>query len=118
MSSVSKGLLVAVLGCAQGGVQAESLASPSYDVSIQSLCPEGYVSCDRLVLRGVHKPTGQRLHLKGRSVHGRCADGVTPCAYLGDRFEGRKQVYFFSAQGWLMVTDRSGRLRLREKIAR
>ena len=107
-------LLGAAFVLAHGWAQAGKLVSPSYDVTIQTLCPEGYVSCDRLVLRGVHKSTGRRLHLKGRSMHSMCADGVTPCRHLGDQFEGRSYVYFFSSEGWLLVKDSKGRLLLRE----
>jgi hypothetical protein len=111
-----RSVLVGVaLVLAHGWVQAVALISDSYDVTVQTLCPEGYVSCDRLVLRGVHKLTGRRLHLKGRSMHSMCADGVTPCRYLGDQFEGRSYVYFFSSEGWLLVKDSKGRLLLREK---
>lgn len=62
-------------------------------VEITPRCPEGYVSCDRVEYKGIDRKTGATLALRGKTMHTTCADGVTPCRFLGYRFRNGKALH-------------------------
>ncbi|MBN8455624.1 MAG: hypothetical protein J5X21_16570 [Candidatus Accumulibacter sp.] len=75
------------------------LETEHYLVEITVRCPEGDVSCERVGYRGVNKKTGAALELRGETMHSTCADGVTPCRFLGYRFRNGKTHYFVWEEG-------------------
>ncbi len=81
----------------------EELDTPSYSVTIESKCAEGEVACDNVTYTGVNKKTGKSITLQGATWHTMCADGVTPCQFLGYRFENGDVVYTVSEDGTLEV---------------
>lgn len=62
---------------------ANTLTTANYVVTITSRCETGNVSCDNFSYHGVSKKTGKSIDLKGSTKHAMCADGVTPCQFLG-----------------------------------
>ena len=67
-------------------VKADTLTTASFVVDISRHCEAGNVTCDQVSDVGVSKKSGNRIALKGKSLHAMCADGVTPCRFLGYRF--------------------------------
>jgi hypothetical protein len=82
---------------------AEELETPSYNVTIVSNCAEGEVSCDNVSYTGISKKTGKSISLKGSTWHSLCADGVTPCRFLGYKFKNGEVTYTVSEDGNLEV---------------
>lgn len=87
---------------------AMTLVTEHYIVTITQHCPEGYVICDHVTYEGKSKKSGNSLKLKGETWHTYCADGVTPCRFLGYRFENGKYQYFVHDEGILQVLKDEG----------
>lgn len=95
------GLLLLVIAGASPAAQ--RLATESFDITIQTRCPEGVVGCDDVLYVGVHRKSGRSIRLVGRELHTRCADGVTPCRFLGYAFDNGSTRYLVSDEGRLIV---------------
>jgi hypothetical protein len=89
---------------AQPDESAQILDTPGFTVRIEVQCPEGNVSCETVAYRGENKRTKQVLSLMGRTAHIACADGVTPCRFLGYIFRSGAYTYFVSQAGELVVS--------------
>lgn len=85
--------------------QARVLDAGRYLIRIEVRCAEGEVDCAQVTYRGQNKRTGAKLELTGHTVHTTCADGKTPCRFLGYRFENQGFTYFVSDSGELTVSD-------------
>jgi hypothetical protein len=83
---------------------ADILDTPSYKITIEIRCPEGSVTCDDVKYVGVNKKTGKFITLVGKTVHSLCADGVTPCHFLGYEFKAGRTTYSVGEDGELRVT--------------
>jgi hypothetical protein len=81
----------------------DTLETPSYKITIESRCPEGYVTCDDVKYVGVSKKTGKSITLIGKTVHAVGADGVTPAHFLGYEFKNGSTTYFVSDDGEISV---------------
>ncbi|HET8789902.1 MAG TPA: hypothetical protein VFM75_01715 [Modicisalibacter sp.] len=82
---------------------AEALVTPNYVVTIESHCAEGNVTCDDVTYTGKSRKSGNAITLKGTTWHTLCADGVTPCRFLGYRFKNGNSTYFVTQGGKLLV---------------
>lgn len=102
-------LLFSALTCA---VQ---LDTPNYTVEIQQLCPEGEVQCQQVLYKGTSKVSGASIELKGKAWHSLCADGVTPCRFLGYQFNNGRIRYLVHESGLLQVMGSSGKVLLEEQ---
>lgn len=85
----------------------EVLLTPGFRVVVKRRCPEGMVVCDRVSYLGVDRQSGASLRLMGKTRHVTCADGVTPCRFLGYEFRHGAYLYMVSDDGRLEVS-RSG----------
>ena len=90
-----------------GVCDARTLSTPSFEVTIETLCEAGNVSCDDVSYTGVSKKTGKSISLKGSTHHSRCADGVTPCRFLGYIFRNGDVSYVVTEEGLLVVSRKS-----------
>ncbi len=79
--------------------QADVLITKHYKITIKNNCKEGVVGCNNISYHGVSKKTGKGIKLKGKEIYKMCADGVTPCRFLGYKFNSGKVVYFISQEG-------------------
>jgi len=95
-------LTVACLACFAPAVLAETLATPSYVITIVENCGEGNVACDDVAYLGVSRKTGKSIALKGRTVHTACRDN-TPCRFLGYEFASGRTIYRVTEDGVLEV---------------
>lgn len=95
--------LAAVLACCPLSAPAQRLITDSYDVTIEARCEEGVVSCDKVIFRSVDRKSGKRLRLVGEDLHTRCADGVTPCRFLGHIFRHGKLSYIVWENGTFAI---------------
>jgi hypothetical protein len=84
---------------------AETLTTPNFTVTITRNCPEGYVTCDDVTYMGINRQTKQSIRLQGQTHHTLCADGVTPCAFVGYIFRNGNFQYFVSRSGDLQVYE-------------
>lgn len=94
---------------------AAQLVTKGYDIHIDSQCAEGEVTCERVSYHGVNRSSGQSIRLTGTTRHAPCADGVTPCRFLGYEFRNGDVSYVVAADGTLTVTDGSGQTLLHEQ---
>jgi len=97
-------LLIALLGISFDHACADTLRTPSFVIDIQG-CEEGVVSCDDVVYTGTSKRTGKSIKLRGKTLHTVCADGVTPCRFLGYEFRKGGVYYRVLEDGRLLVTQ-------------
>lgn len=91
-----------VSGAAHAGYSA-TLTTPSYLVEIQVRCEEGAVTCDDVSYQGINRKTGTRIKLRGKTLHSLCADGVTPCRFIGYAFNNKGVTYQVDDDGHLLV---------------
>ena len=52
---------------------------------------------------GTSKKTGKSIKLRGKTLHTLCADGVTPCRFLGYEFRKGSVYYRVMEDGSLLV---------------
>ena len=114
---VHLGCLIGIL-CSPSSGLAETLYAPGFEITIDSECEEGEVVCERLIYQGKDFASGQPIRLQGVGVYAFCADGQTPCHYLGARFLNQGWVYFLSAENVIEVTRPNGILFQRVRLAR
>ena len=92
----------------------ERLDTASYALSIDVRCEEGVVGCDKVRLVATERRTGEVTRLNGREVHTRCADGVTPCRFLGYEFKRGSRTYNVWENGTFAIRQ-GGKVVLEEK---
>ncbi len=83
---------------------AGTLTTASFSIQIQVKCAEGNVVCDDVRYEGKNRRSGQSLVLQGQTMHSLCADGVTPCRFLGYEFRNGPFRYLVFESGGLRVT--------------
>ena len=95
-------------------LQAQTLSTSSFTVKIKVNCKEGNVTCENVIYNGISKKTGKTISLKGRTMHSKCADGVTPCHFQGYIFKSGTTSYTVMEDGELIVM-RGTKLLLQER---
>lgn len=101
-------------------LQAETLTTPSYVITITNKCEEGVVGCDDIRYIGVNRKNKQSISLKGRDLMHYCPDdqgdgpGKTPCRHMGYEFKNGKTNYLITDDGRLEVR-RGSKLLLQEQ---
>ncbi|MDF3127357.1 hypothetical protein [Rheinheimera sp. 1928-s] len=108
-------ILLPLLLLASAFTFAQQLDTPNYTVEIQQLCPEGEVQCQNVLYKGTSKVSGASIELKGKAWHSLCADGVTPCRFLGYQFNNGRIRYLVHDSGLLQVIGSSGKVVLEEQ---
>lgn len=93
---------IGVILCADLCV-ADTLTTAHYVVTVTRHCQEGEVRCDNVSYHGASKKTGKAMTLKGSTLHTLCADGVTPCGFLGYQFKTGNFRYLVLESGTLRV---------------
>ncbi len=89
-------------------VSAETLITDNFIIKIERGCEEGDVTCDKM--RFIYSPVDSKKKQTavGKTVHTKCADGITPCAFQGYEFIADGAIYFIHNSGVLEVTDSKG----------
>ncbi|MDR7122048.1 hypothetical protein [Rheinheimera soli] len=108
-------ILLPLLLLASVFTSAQQLDTPNYKVEIKELCPEGEVQCQNVLYKGTSKISGASIELKGSAWHSLCADGVTPCRFLGYQFNNGRIRYLVHDSGLLQVIGSSGNVVLEEQ---
>ena len=108
-------ILLPLLLLASAFTSAQQLDTLNYIVEIQQLCPEGEVQCHQVLYKGTSKVSGASIELKGAAWHSLCADGVTPCRFLGYQFKNGRIRYLVHESGLLQVIGSSGKVVLEEQ---
>ncbi len=96
-------LPIAALPVWAGAALGETLKTKNFSVTITRNCPEGNVTCNKVTYYGKNLKTGNSIRLTGKTIHKTCADGVTPCQFLGYEFRNRDYLYRVTADGKLQV---------------
>ena len=94
---------------------AADLETDNYLIDIQSNCGEGDVSCNQMIYKGTSKKSGNSITLEGSAWHTLCADGVTPCRFLGYKFENGNITYYVHQDGLLEVVRNRDEVLLSEQ---
>jgi hypothetical protein len=95
-------------------VNADQLRTSSYEIEIGS-CPEGYVSCDTIPINVKELNTGIVTAYTGETLHTLCADGETPCRFLGYQFTGDVGQFYIYENSTLEIKDDSNQTILVEE---
>jgi hypothetical protein len=82
---------------------ADTLTTQHYVVTITVHCAEGSVTCDNVSYHGKSRNSGHEIKLVGTTVHSLCADGLTPCRFIGYRFPNGDVTYTVYESGLLEV---------------
>lgn len=114
MNPVSTALFFSLAFLASSQAFARNLITDGFEITIQSKCEEGEVSCDKYIYNGVSRKTGQSIQLKGSSWHTLCDDG-SPCRFLGYRFKNGNIVYYVHQDGTLEVIKDGEKVLVSEK---
>ncbi len=84
-------------------VKTEILKTKNFKIYIRSNCLEGAVTCDKVFYEGINVRTGDSIKLVGKTLHTTCADGITPCRFLGYEFRNGNYRYVVRNDGLLLV---------------
>ena len=95
--------LIAIAFFSASVSHAEILDTPSFIIHIKVNCEEGNVTCEKVTYVGTSKKTGKSIALNGKTLHSKCADGVTPCGFQGYEFKKRTMLYQVLEGGELVV---------------
>ena len=100
--------LVLAIAIVSSVVSAETLTTDNFIIKIERGCEEGEVTCD--TMKFIFSPVGidKKQAVAGKTVHTKCADGITPCAFQGYEFLADGAKYFIHNSGVLEVTDIEG----------
>ncbi len=93
----------------------DQLTTKNYVITITRHCQEGEVTCDKVTYHGISKKTQHALTLSGHTLHTLCADGVTPCQFLGYEFKTGKTTYFVLETGLLRVVKDDNKVLVEEQ---
>ena len=81
------------------------LLTDKFKITIEDNCGQEDVACNNVTYVGINRASGKSISLKGSTAHTTCADGVTPCKFLGWTFKSGKITYFVTEDGELTVRD-------------
>ncbi|EAZ91585.1 hypothetical protein [Crocosphaera chwakensis] len=84
-------------------VSTQTVKTENYKIILRSNCIEGAVTCNHVSYEGINVNTGDSIQLAGKTIHTTCADGLTPCRFLGYKFVNGDYVYFVQSDGSLLV---------------
>ena len=104
-----------LLGALAVPAQGATLTTQNYVVTVETHCEEGMVVCKDVTYVGKSKRTGNSIRLQGETWHTLCADGVTPCRFLGYRFKNGNVVYQVMESGVLQVIQGEDKILLEEQ---
>ncbi len=96
-------LPIVTLSLWSGTAMAETFKTKSYNIKITNNCPEGNVTCNNVTYYGRSVKTGASVRLTGKTIHTTCADGVTPCRFLGYEFRNKQYLYRVTENGRLQI---------------
>lgn len=80
-----------------------TLNTADYEVTLVSHCAEGEVTCARIVGQLLDHESDQTVALNGSTLHRLCADGQTPCRFLGYELTGEEYEYRILENGQLTI---------------
>ena len=89
-------------------------SSKTYRFSIERRCQEGWVSCNNVQLEIYNKKTGENLRILGSTHHSTCADGISPCRFIGYIFKKDDLKIVIDYQNIVLI--RNGTQILREQL--
>ena len=83
----------------------EIFVSDNFRVEITSNCSEGNVTCDNVDFIVTLPGFTEKQTYKGSTIHTTCADGISPCRFLGYKFKTTNTQYFIYGAGYIQVLD-------------
>ena len=94
---------------------AETLTTDNFIIEIERGCEEGVVTCDNIKFTYVLVGFDKKQTAIGKTVHTKCADGITPCRFQGYEFLDDGAKFFIYDSGVLEVTNSEGHQLLLEQ---
>lgn len=107
--------LVFVVAIVSSSAFAETLTTDNFIIKIERGCEEGEVTCDTMRFTYSLFDSDKTQTVVGKTVHTKCADNITPCAFQGYEFLTDGVTYFINNSGVLEVTDNEGNQLLLEQ---
>ena len=95
-------------------ISAATLTTENYIVTIKVNCSEGNVTCNDVTYEGLSKKSGNSINLKGGTWHSLCADGITPCRFLGYKFKNGSFNYLVYESGLLQIIQDENKVLVEE----
>ena len=95
-------------------VSAQTLVTDSFKIMIEYDCNEGEVTCDKIHFLINAAGSDEKKSYIGNTLHSICADGITPCTFLGYEFEAHGLKYIIYTSGTLEVINYQGKQTLLE----
>ena len=106
-----KYVLVFLLSC---NVNADTFKTPSYEIEVGS-CPEGYVTCETIPVKLIEIATGKSSSYTASTLHTLCADGETPCRFLGYQFLAEDKWFYIYDTGSLEIRNNDDKVLMTEE---
>lgn len=106
IENAMKKLMTILLLIASPFSSSETFITKNFTIEIHSMCEEGNVTCDEIQFTLSVKGFESKKIVTGKTIHTRCADGVTPCAFQGYLFVTNDAKYFLYHSGVLEVVDK------------
>ncbi|UTF58909.1 hypothetical protein [Gilvimarinus sp. DA14] len=94
---------------------AAELETAQFRIAIATHCEEGEVTCADVAASITDKQSQHTQFIQGGTQHTTCADGISPCRFLGYRFVAEDKYYSVSEGGLLTVTTHQGKEIYREQ---
>ncbi|PIE42563.1 MAG: hypothetical protein CSA47_00265 [Gammaproteobacteria bacterium] len=92
------------------------LETPHYIVAMRSNCPEYDMGAkDCVDYAGLSIKSGKSIELKGSPWYRMCADGETPCKFMGYHFKNGNIDYYVTEAGRLLVKTDKDKVLVDEK---
>ena len=94
-------ILTATAACLPA--QAQRLRTENFQVTVVRNCSNEGPICDDISYVGTNLNSGEMVRLNGTTVHTICADGITPCRFMGYQFRNGQYRYLVTYEGTLEV---------------
>lgn len=96
-------ILAATATCLPAHAQAQRLRTQNFQVTVTRNCANDGPICDDVSYVGTNLNSGDMVRLNGTTVHTICADGITPCRFVGYQFRNGQYRYLVTHEGTLEV---------------
>ncbi|WP_347366187.1 hypothetical protein [Vibrio vulnificus] len=98
-------------------VLGQTFRTDNFELEFHNECGEGEVTCEKVRVFFSLIGIETKQEALGKSIHSLCADGITPCRFLGYELRSDGVRYIVYESGVLSVVDDSGNELLLEQGA-
>ena len=99
-----------------GSAISAELVTQHYRLNVVVNCGEGQITCDDIDLTAINRQSQKIIfQTKGHTRHVMCADGITPCRFLGYECKIKNMTFFLAEDGTLTITADKSDIVINEK---